>query len=51
MDFKHIPKKYRPIPFWSWNEKLDKKETKAQVKRSWCGISAKIFAHGEGAFT
>lgn len=32
MDFKHIPKKYRPIPFWSWNEKLDKKETKAQVK-------------------
>lgn len=22
MDFKGIPKKYCPIPFWSWNERL-----------------------------
>ena len=21
MDFKNIAKKYRPVPFWSWNEK------------------------------
>lgn len=20
MDFKNIPSKYRPIPFWSWND-------------------------------
>ncbi len=31
MDFKNIPKKYRPIPFWSWNEKLDIKETQDQI--------------------
>ena len=31
MDFKNIPKKYRPIPFWSWNERLDRKETTEQV--------------------
>ena len=30
-DFKYIDKKYRPIPFWSWNEKLDIAETKRQV--------------------
>ncbi len=31
MDFKNVPKKYRPIPFWSWNEKLNTEETKRQV--------------------
>ncbi len=29
--FKHIDNKYRPIPFWSWNEKLDIAETKRQA--------------------
>ncbi|MBQ6894600.1 MAG: hypothetical protein IJN40_03805, partial [Clostridia bacterium] len=32
MEFKNIPNKFRPIPFWSWNEKLDTKETARQVK-------------------
>ena len=31
MDFKNVPKKYRPIPFWSWNEKLSPEETKRQI--------------------
>ena len=31
MDFKSVDKKYRPIPFWSWNEKLDTEETKRQI--------------------
>ena len=31
MDFKNVDKKYRPIPFWSWNEKLDVEETKRQI--------------------
>ena len=31
MDFVNIPKKYRPIPFWSWNEKLETKETEMQI--------------------
>ena len=26
MDFKFIDKKYRPVPFWSWNEKLETEE-------------------------
>ena len=32
MDYKIVPKKYRPIPFWSWNEKLDVSETKRQAE-------------------
>ena len=31
MEFKNIPKKYRPIPFWSWNEKLEPCETVNQI--------------------
>ncbi len=31
MDFKSIDKKYRPVPFWSWNEKLDCEETRRQT--------------------
>ncbi len=33
IDTKNIPSKYRPVPFWSWNEKLDAQETKEQVKK------------------
>ncbi len=32
MDFKHVDNKYRPIPFWSWNERLDPEETRRQVR-------------------
>ena len=32
MDFKNIDKNYRPIPFWSWNERLDADETRRQVR-------------------
>ncbi len=31
MDFKNIPNKYRPIPFWSWNDKLETEETRRQI--------------------
>ena len=31
MDFKKIDKKYKPIPFWSWNERLECDETRRQV--------------------
>ncbi len=30
-NFKDVEKKYRPIPFWSWNEKLNTEETRRQV--------------------
>ena len=29
---KDVPKKYRPIPFWSWNEKLDTEESARQIQ-------------------
>lgn len=32
MDFKSVPNKYRPILFWSWDEKLDVNKTKCQIK-------------------
>ena len=31
MDFKNVDKKYRPVPFWSWNEKLSPEETRRQT--------------------
>ena len=31
-NLKNPPNKYRPVPFWSWNEKLDVNETRAQVR-------------------
>lgn len=31
MDFKNVDNKFRPIPFWSWNDRLDTEETKRQV--------------------
>ena len=42
------PNKYRPIPFWSWNEKLDVEETKKQIKQmSEVGIGG-FFMHARG---
>lgn len=31
-EIKEIKNEYRPIPFWSWNERLDAKETRRQVR-------------------
>ena len=48
MNFKNIPKKYRPIPFWSWNEKLEVAETEEQVhKMDDAGIGG-FFMHARG---
>ncbi|MBQ7793890.1 MAG: hypothetical protein IJ366_05150, partial [Clostridia bacterium] len=48
MDFKNVPKKYRPIPFWSWNEKLDVAETVEQIeKMDEQGIGG-FFMHARG---
>lgn len=45
---KEIPKKYRPIPFWSWNEKLNTAETAEQVSvMNDCGIGG-FFMHARG---
>lgn len=48
MDFKNIPKKYRPIPFWSWNDKLEVPETTWQIeKMDEVGIGG-FFMHARG---
>ena len=48
MDFKQIPKEYRPVPFWSWNEKLKISETVEQIDRmNGQGIGG-FFMHARG---
>ena len=48
MGFKNVPKNYRPIPFWSWNEKLNTKETLYQVEEmDKVGIGG-FFMHARG---
>ena len=48
MDFKKISNEYRPIPFWSWNEKLDTEETRRQVRlMKEAGIGG-YFMHARG---
>jgi len=48
MNFKDIPNIYRPIPFWSWNEKLEASETADQVKTmNSVGIGG-FFMHARG---
>ena len=45
---KNPPKKYRPIPFWSWNEKLEEKETARQIEiMDKAGIGG-YFMHARG---
>lgn len=48
MDFKNIPNKYRPIPFWSWNEKLDTEETKRQIELMHNAGMGGFFMHARG---
>ncbi len=51
MDFKNIEKKYRPIPFWSWNAKLDTEETVRQIGiMDNAGIGG-YFMHARGGLT
>ena len=48
IDFKKIDKKYRAIPFWSWNDKLDVAETRRQVAMmDEAGIGG-FFMHARG---
>ena len=48
MDFKKTFNKYRPIPFWSWNEKLGTEETKSQIEQmNEVGIGG-YFMHARG---
>ncbi len=47
-NLKNPPKKYRPIPFWSWNEKLEPEETRRQISEmDQVGIGG-YFMHARG---
>ena len=48
MNFKNIPKEYRPIPFWSWNEKLNEEETAYQVRVMDKAGMGGFFMHARG---
>lgn len=48
MDFKNVPKKYRPVPFWSWNEKLDTEETRRQAEVMDKAGMGGFFMHARG---
>lgn len=51
MDIKNLknpPNKYRPIPFWSWNEKLDTKETERQIELMHQAGLGGYFMHARG---
>ena len=48
MDFKQIPMQYRPIPFWSWNEKLEVEETKEQINKMYEAGIGGFFMHARG---
>lgn len=48
MDVKRIDSKYRPVPFWSWNERLNVPETRRQVDlMDKAGIGG-FFMHARG---
>ena len=48
MDFFNIPNKYRPIPFWSWNEKLNITETAVQIEQMKSVGFGGYFMHARG---
>ena len=51
MEFKNIEKKYRPVPFWSWNTELDVEETARQIGlMDEAGIGG-YFMHARGGLT
>lgn len=47
-ELKNPSKKYRPAPFWSWNEKLDTGETRLQVREMEEAGLGGYFMHARG---
>ncbi len=46
--FHNIDSKYRPIPFWSWNEKLNIEETRKQIHMMQNAGMGGFFMHARG---
>ena len=54
IDKKHLidpPKKYRPMPFWSWNTKLEPKETVFQIEEMEKVGMGGFFMHARGGLS
>ena len=51
LNFKEVEKKYRPIPFWSWNSKLDVNETEWQIELMDKAGMGGFFMHARGGLT
>ncbi len=45
---KNPPKKYRPMPFWSWNDRLEPAETVEQIKKMDEAHMGGFFMHARG---
>ena len=48
MNFKTIDNESRPLPFWSWNDKLECEETKRQVDMMKNAGIGGFFMHARG---
>ena len=48
MDFQNVPNRYRPVPFWSWNEKMNTEETKNQIRMMHDAGIGGFFMHARG---
>ena len=43
--------KYKPIPFWSWNDELDEKELASQIEWMHSKGIGGFFMHARGGLT
>lgn len=48
LDLKLIPAKYRPAPFWSWNDKLEPNELRRQIREMKKAGIGGFFMHARG---
>ncbi|MBQ9789195.1 MAG: hypothetical protein IJW31_06340 [Lentisphaeria bacterium] len=48
MNIKNPENKYRPTPFWSWNDKLDPEELRYQVREMHAAGQGGFFMHARG---
>ena len=46
--FDAVPVQYRPLPFWSWNDKLDPDELRRQIRAMHDAGLGGFFMHARG---
>ena len=48
MDFTNVETKYRTIPFWSWNDKLEPQVLREQIRQMYAAGIGGFFMHARG---